>query len=200
MAAPQPLFGLLPAGQPLITTPSSQPSPTSFLYAIPQSTPTNPKPFAHLAVFLLPNITLPPNTAAAIYVAQNPGALASGGDAGFRFLGGVGPGEGERDVQAGGVEEAAGVAARIQELQNQQSQSQSQQQEGAANTGGKQPPPSSQVLAQRIIQNAFNFLSGFSGQVQGGVEVVPLKAFQEWWRKFENKVKVDPSFLEREQD
>ncbi|RYC53980.1 hypothetical protein CHU98_g12226, partial [Xylaria longipes] len=63
--ATQPLFGLLPAGQPLITAPSSQPNPTSFLYFIPSATPTNPKPFAHLAVFLLPGIALPENTAAA---------------------------------------------------------------------------------------------------------------------------------------
>lgn len=75
----QPLFGLLPAGQPLITAPSSQPNPTSFLYFIPSATPSNPKPFAHLAVFLLPGITLPENTAAAIYVAQNASAFAPGG-------------------------------------------------------------------------------------------------------------------------
>ncbi|RMZ89682.1 hypothetical protein DV736_g3083, partial [Chaetothyriales sp. CBS 134916] len=56
------------------------------------------------------------------------------------------------------------------------------------------------VLAQRIVKHAFNFVSSFSGTLgQGGVEVVPLKAFEEWWRKFERKVEVDPSFLESEQ-
>jgi hypothetical protein len=49
------------------------------------------------------------------------------------------------------------------------------------------------VLAQRIIGNAFNFLSSF------GSDTVPLKAFQDWWTKFERKVELDPSFLEREQ-
>jgi len=58
------------------------------------------------------------------------------------------------------------------------------------------------VLARRIIQNAFNFLSSFAGS-GGGVggqqeEVVPLKAFRDWWVKFEKKVKSDPGFLERE--
>ena len=53
------------------------------------------------------------------------------------------------------------------------------------------------VLAQRIIKNAFNFLASFSGNVNGGVEVVPLKAFEEWWRKFEGGVRSDPGFLER---
>jgi hypothetical protein len=48
------------------------------------------------------------------------------------------------------------------------------------------------VLAQRIIGNAFNFLASF------GSDTVPLKAFQDWWTKFEKKVELDPSFLERE--
>ncbi|TRX88908.1 hypothetical protein FHL15_010251 [Xylaria flabelliformis] len=226
--ATQPLLGLLPAGQPLITAPSSQPNPTSFLYFIPSSTPTNPKPFSHLAVFLLPGITLPENTAAAIYVALNPSAFAPGGAgsaaANFKFLGGVGPGKessvfklrssssssngggggGSGNMIAtaeGGVvigidiEDAASVAERIQQLQ---SQSQSRSKALVPTAGGQSQ---TQVLAQRIIQNAFNFLSSFSGQVgESGIEVVPLKAFQEWWRKFENKIKNDPGFLERQQD
>ncbi|KAK5135306.1 hypothetical protein LTR08_005409 [Meristemomyces frigidus] len=57
-------------------------------------------------------------------------------------------------------------------------------------TGGAQA--TTKVLAQRIIGNAFNFLASF------GSEVVPLKAFQEWWVKFEKKVELDPGFLERE--
>jgi hypothetical protein len=57
--------------------------------------------------------------------------------------------------------------------------------------------PSTLVLAQRIIKNAFNFLASFSGAA-GQVEVVPLKAFEEWWRKFESRVRSDPRFLERD--
>ncbi|KAI0863850.1 hypothetical protein F4860DRAFT_51393 [Xylaria cubensis] len=224
--ATQPLFGLLPAGQPLITAPSSQPNSTSFLYFIPSSTPTTSKPFSHLAVFLLPGITLPENTAAAIYVASNPSAFAPGGAgsgaADFKFLGGVGPGKesavfklrskasasGNSTMAAtaeGGVvigidiENATSVAERIQQMQSQ-SKSQSQSMDLVRTTTGGQQSQT-QVLAQRIIQNAFNFLSSFSGQVgESGIEVVPLKAFQEWWRKFENKVKNDPGFLERQQD
>jgi len=61
-------------------------------------------------------------------------------------------------------------------------------------------PVSTKVLARRIVRNAFNFLASFAGTTaeQGGVEVVPLKAFQEWWVKFERRVEVDPGFLERE--
>ncbi|KAI1633145.1 hypothetical protein F4809DRAFT_40204 [Biscogniauxia mediterranea] len=235
MASPTPPFGLLPAGHPLVTIPTSQPSPTSFLYALPQPCPSSssppsgpppPKPFSHLAVFLLPGISLPPGTAASIYLSHNPAAFAPGGAgesaADFRFLGAVGEGKESAVFKVAGgadtssssssgagvvviginVEEAGVVAEKMQQLQLQHSGP------GGGGGGGSsnkhQQQPSTLVLAQRIIQNAFNFLSGFSGQVGtvGGetVEVVPLKAFQEWWRKFESRVRADPSFLEREQD
>ena len=57
------------------------------------------------------------------------------------------------------------------------------------------------VLAQRIIKNAFNFLASFSSGGGGGgsgEDVVPLKAFEGWWRKFERRIEGDPGFLERE--
>ena len=69
------------------------------------------------------------------------------------------------------------------------------------------PPPNTLQLAQRIIKNAFNFLASFSGNVPvpgvagaAGVEVVPLKAFEDWWRKFEGRVRSDPGFLMRDND
>ncbi|KAK7745585.1 hypothetical protein SLS62_009762 [Diatrype stigma] len=222
-----PLIGILPAGQPLITAPTSQPSPTSFLYAIPRTTtPASPKPFAHLAVFLLPGAgaALPDGAAAAIYMAQDAGRLLRGeapvDQAAFRFLGGVGPGKEsavfklnpggvDSDGDGGGgivigvsIEPAASVAERIQQQQQQQTAANGSSSMVVATTGGQQQqPPSTQVLAQRIIQNAYNFLSSFSGQVgEGGIEVVPLRAFQDWWRKFESRVRSDPTFLEREQD
>lgn len=60
-------------------------------------------------------------------------------------------------------------------------------------------PTSTKVLAQRIIENAFNFLASFSGNtaVTGGEEMVPLKSFRAWWEKFERRVEMDPGFLER---
>lgn len=69
----------------------------------------------------------------------------------------------------------------------------------SSSQGQGQPP--TVVLAQRIIQNAFNFLASFSGTAgPGGIEIVPLKAFEEWWKKFESRVRADPSFLEKQQD
>ena len=60
---------------------------------------------------------------------------------------------------------------------------------------------STKALAQKIIMNAFNFLASFTGSTgPGDEEVIPLKSFKAWWEKFERRVEVDPSFLEREGD
>lgn len=193
-----PLFGIVPAGQPLITDPASAPSPSSFLYELPTA-----KPFSHIVIFMLPGITLPDNTAAAIYLAtaqEVAAAAQSGTTPNFKFLGGIGPGkesamfkvgaggEGQNGLMIGvSVEPADSVGQRLQEL--------------AANKANRPSSgqPSTADLAQRIIQNAFNFLSSFSGTAgPGGVEVVPLKAFEDWWRKFESRVRTDPSFLEKQ--
>lgn len=191
-----PSFGILPAGQQLITDPTSSPSATSFLYALPTA-----KPFSHIVVFLLPGITIPDDSAAAIYLATDNGNPSPN----FRFLGAIGPGKesavfsvsagasGQQPLIVGiSVEPAAEVAPKLQEASNNKA---------AAKSSSSAQQPSTVVLAQRIIQNAFNFLASFSGQAgPGGVEVVPLKAFEEWWRKFESRVRADPSFLEKAQD
>ncbi|RFU73971.1 duf775 domain-containing protein [Trichoderma arundinaceum] len=201
-----PLFGIVPAGQPLITDPTSNPSPASFLYALPTT-----KPFSHIVVFLLPGIALPDNTAAAIYLttARDVAAAAQSGSApDFRFLGGIGPGKesamfkigGAGADQSGGgfmigisVEPADSVGQRLQELAANKANA------PAAAAASSSTPTA--VLAQRIIQNAFNFLASFSGTAgPGGVEVVPLRAFEDWWRKFESRVRSDPSFLEKQAD
>ncbi|KAH8705466.1 DUF775 domain protein [Talaromyces proteolyticus] len=56
------------------------------------------------------------------------------------------------------------------------------------------------VLAQRVIGNAFNFLASFaeSDPNRRGEDVVPLKSFRDWWTKFERRIDMDPTFLERE--
>lgn len=205
-----PLFGIIPAGQPLITEPTSSPSPTSFLYALATS-----KHFSHVVVFLLPGINLPENTAAAIYLAtgQDVAAAAqSGATPNFKFLGGIGPGKesalfkigpGSKpqasDTASGfmigvSVESAESVGERLQQLSADRANS-------TINTNAGASPPTTALLAQRIIQNAFNFLASFSGSAgPGGIEVVPLRAFEEWWRKFESRVRADPSFLEKQSD
>ncbi|KAK0119539.1 hypothetical protein ONS95_010979 [Cadophora gregata] len=277
MAEPLPqLFGVIPTGAPCITRPTSAPSPTSFVYVLP----TGPKPFSHIGkslplvflllsllysqtnrtkanttpsqkvVFLLPGITLPPSTAAAVYISlptppTNPPSSQPPPPT-FKFLGGIGPGKesavfkisglgnasssqsagggggiAEVDMDAdetspatavggGGeitlgisLESADSVSSQMAALQSQSQPSTTSSALVLANSaaGGNNnnsvKKPNTLLLAQRIIKNAFNFLASFSGNVNGGVEVVPLKAFEEWWRKFEGRVRSDPGFLER---
>ncbi|KAH0523487.1 hypothetical protein TsFJ059_008488 [Trichoderma semiorbis] len=198
-----PLFGIVPAGQPLITDPTSNPSPDSFLYALPTT-----KPFSHIVVFLLPAVALPDNSAAAIYLTTAREAAGSP-TPNFRFLGAIGPGKESAMFKVGGsgaeadgggfmigisVEPADGVGQRLQELAASKANTPASNSSGSTTT-------STAVLAQRIIQNAFNFLASFSGTAgPGGVEVVPLRAFEDWWRKFESRVRSDPSFLEKQAD
>lgn len=203
----QPLFGLVPAGLPVITQPSETPNPTSFVYTIP----TAPRPFSHVVVFLLPGVALPNGTAAAIYLVTPPDPSRGQTAPVPRFLGGVGPGKesaifklSESGGQQGqvilgvSIEEAASVGSRVEELAAAKNSASSPTGMALVPAGaGARQPPSTLVLAQRIIKNAFNFLSSFSGQA-GQVEVVPLKAFEDWWRKFESRVRTDPGFLERD--
>ena len=67
------------------------------------------------------------------------------------------------------------------------------------------------VIAQRIAKNLFNYLSSFASanlppgvMALGGLRVdttyVPLKAFEDWWGKFNRKIETDPGFLERDSD
>ncbi len=80
------------------------------------------------------------------------------------------------------IEPLASIQTQLAALQSEQQQS---------TTTAAKPPPDTKALAQRIIENAFNFLASF------GSDTVPLRAFEEWWRKFERRVERDPGFLER---
>jgi len=108
-----------------------------------------------------------------------------------------------REVTLGiSLETAESVAAQMAALSNTSktsSDGNSQALVLASRVGGA-GKPDTLLLAQRIIKNAFNFLASFSGNVNGGIEVVPLRAFEEWWKKFESRVRSDPAFLEKESD
>ncbi|KAM3424469.1 hypothetical protein BST61_g6473 [Cercospora zeina] len=91
------------------------------------------------------------------------------------------------------VEPEAQVAAQLATLQSGGQSNNAQLSSALVKLGsGPEGKATTKVLAQRIIGNAFNFLASF------GSDTVPLKAFQDWWQKFEKKIELDPSFLERE--
>lgn len=211
------MFGVILPSRPVLLSYTTV-SPGQFAFAFP-STPS----FSHIVVFLLPGNELPVEAAAAVYI-QFPGSSE------FKLLGAVGRekqsaifkinNKGHNDAVAGvggleedimtdeapymngslasgqitlgiSVEPAASVQAQLEALKASQVE--------AISTALVRRPPTTKVLAQRIIKNAFNFLASFAGG-QGGNEVVPLKAFQDWWTKFERKIEVDPGFLERDED
>lgn len=206
------MFGLIISGRPVDASPQTI-SEGKFAFQIPP----NP-PFHHIVVFLLPGAQLPPDTAATVYIQIPPSAD-------FDLLGGIGPGKesaifkispgtgnnaaGPSDpgdmmtdgdagsATVGGdiivglsIEPAAQVEAQLATLASSSTPtlSTAMARRGAISGG----PVSTKVLAQRIIGNAFNFLASF------GSDTVPLKAFRDWWVKFEKKVELDPTFLERD--
>ena len=214
-------FCIVPTGWPPITIPAGTPSPTSFVYALPA------RSFSHIVVFLLPGVVLPPNTAAAVYIAL---PSTSTVNPTFKFLGGIGPGKesaifkinglavtnsagsgnGEVDMDAAedvsvsqiagditlgiSVESAESVSAQMNSLLSAATTIDSRALVGARK--GEPTKPDIFKLVQRIIKNEFNFLASFSGDGK----TVPLKAFEDWERKFMARVQNDPTFLERDND
>ena len=133
------------------------------------------------------------------------------GEQGFKFFGAIGNEKPSAlfrvnipDAMAAGQQVNLGISVEpVQNIQAQMAQlqqdaSSSSSSSGAAMVVAKRPPDT-RVLAQRIIKNAFNFLASFAGNTANGIEVVPLKSFQDWWSKFERKVQNDPGFLERDE-
>jgi protein Hikeshi len=189
------MFSLILPGRPCFAPPT-QLTETQFAFSFP----TQPH-FSHLVVFLLPGNALPDGTAAGVHL-QFPG------QAEFKFLGAIAnekqsaifkcsvPDGVAGEVNLGiSVEPAANIKGQLDRLEAQKGQL--VRFNGGVGESGK---VTTKVLAQRIIKHAFNFVSGFSGTLgQGGVEVVPLKAFEDWWRKFEGKIDRDPGFLERDE-
>lgn len=195
-------------------------SPTQYAFNI-ASQPS----FSHIVVFLLPGNSLDPGTAASVYVQIPPsqefkllGAVANDkqsavfkvtsqnnasrfgvadevmvDDATALPAGAAQHPTGASIILGISIEPVDSIRAQLNALKK-----------SPTDTGGTalvlhqpsaQPVPT-KILAQRIIGNAFNFLSSFAGGSSGN-EAVPLKAFQDWWAKFEKKIELDPSFLER---
>jgi hypothetical protein len=203
------MFGILISGRP-IQTGAETLSPTQLAFLIPSS-----PPFNHLAIFLLPDAQLPPGTAAAVYMQIPPaesftllGALsADKPSAIFKTSGNMSAAAAQPedadamlDAPAAGPSPAAadltiGISLEpIEQVDRALAELRASRGGGALVRAGAEAPSAltTKVLAQRIIGNAFNFLASF------GSDVVPLKAFEEWWKKFERKIEADPAFLERE--
>ncbi|KAL1996840.1 hypothetical protein VTN49DRAFT_7705 [Thermomyces lanuginosus] len=102
------------------------------------------------------------------------------------------------------IEPAQNVAQQMAALEASRAQSQAAQASSSTDLIRMTPQAkqiTTKTLAQRIIGNAFNFLASFaeSNPNKQGEEVVPLKSFRDWWTKFERRIEMDPSFLERDE-
>ncbi|KAK5165275.1 uncharacterized protein LTR77_009373 [Saxophila tyrrhenica] len=214
------MFGLIISGRPPDASPQAI-TETQYAFRIPPE-----PPFHHIVVFLLPGTQLPPGTAATVYVQIPPstefkllGGIGPGKESAIFKVSGVkaGPGAGNAgdedamvddpssapagssqavggDIAVGiSIEPAAQVEQQLATLKSSQASTTDPSTAMVRTNAGPPGQVTTKVLAQRIIGNAFNFLASF------GSETVPLKAFQDWWTKFEKKVELDPSFLEREQ-
>ncbi|KAL4919841.1 hypothetical protein BDW62DRAFT_178586 [Aspergillus aurantiobrunneus] len=219
------MFSVIIPGRPCLTDivavdaqPNGQATKFAFNFPLAPS-------FSDIVVFCLPGTVLPQDTAAAIYI-QYPGtefrfigALANEKPSSIikahpprrteaqdedQMLddGSTGATTNNSEVVTLGIsiEAAQVVAPQLAALEGEKAGSGS----GTSTELVRQTPQArgitTKVLAQRIIGNAFNFLASFSSPDSSGrgQEVVPMKAFQDWWTKFERRVTVDPTFLERE--
>ncbi|KAL7275653.1 hypothetical protein RUND412_001386 [Rhizina undulata] len=185
------MFGAICAGR-MVQTNLEPVSPTQFIFHIPLL-PTHP--INHLVVFLLPDTVLPPNHSATVHI-QFPNQP-------FKLLGAISTDKpsaifrlkdaATQDTAVTGelilgisVEPNESVLAQLATLPKSTANG-----AGAGLNGEKVA-----LLAKRIIGNAFNYLSSFAD----AENKVPMKAFQQWWAKFEKRLEHDPSFLERGED
>lgn len=204
----QPLFGVVVAGQPVTINPVQTPSDKTYVYAIP---PPAGKTTTHLTVFLLPGATLPNLYAAAIYWVTQPAAGQS--EPTYTFLGGlwanrgsvtfpVAIPQGQNQLGVGIEIQAMGVVQEAERKLTEEKRVAVEAQGSNGNTtmalAGNNAATTLQ-LAERIIKHAYNFMASFVETAPNGVDAVPLKAFENWWKKFEAKVRADPTFLERAQ-
>lgn len=214
------LFAVIVSGRPIITQ-CINPEPTKYAFEIPSQ-----PPFSSLVVFLLPGASLPANTAAAIYVQVPPsldfklvGAIANEKQSAIIKIRNAGangaidtdamddgPASGTAFVEGpamqGNVIVGLSIEPALQVAQNLEVQKATQASSNMALElarkvngpfSGADHRPSTKELAQRVIKDAYNYLASFEDESGK----VPLKTFQDWWRKFERKVEQDPDFLER---
>ena len=211
--ASSPPFGLIIPSRPVLVEPQVI-SQTQYAFSFPSE-----PHFSHLVIFLLPGFVMPQGTLAGVYI------QFARSSPNFTLLGAIGtekqsaifkvrdrpsagqstathnalPPSGESVSVGISIEPAAALGAQLQQIRSPQGgSSASASQMSGMQSGGD--ITSTKRLAQRIIKNAFNFLSSFAGSAgPGGQEVVPLKSFQDWWSKFERRIENDPGFLEREE-
>ncbi|KAI5815397.1 hypothetical protein BZA77DRAFT_248796 [Pyronema omphalodes] len=205
------MFGCIAAGR-WVQTDMQTINETNFTFTLPNGRSVN-----HITIFILPGVSIPETHVATVHVRfpNSPDFKILGGisntkpSAIFRLRGMLDP---NSQLMLGAEDWNVVIGISIQEIAVAQAALAQLPAAGTgeatgASSGALVPASAVQKvaamgtlqLARKIISNAFNYLGSFSKNV-GGEEVVPLAAFQEWWKKFEKKVEYDPSFLERPEE
>ncbi|ODQ52160.1 DUF775-domain-containing protein [Saitoella complicata NRRL Y-17804] len=192
-------------------------SPTTASFTLDDASSIN-----HVVIFLMPDTVLPAGQGATIYFQlpgkefrllgsvsmekqsavfklKGPGAAKTGGDEMMHDEAVSGP-----LIIGIQLEPLESIGAQLQQMQQNMS--------GATTTGAGaliKPPPPPSTVADKIMKHLFNYLTSFAtqnlpmgamalGQINPQTTYVPLKAFQEWYAKFTNRIRQDPTFLDRE--
>ncbi|KAI5795672.1 hypothetical protein EDC01DRAFT_689813 [Geopyxis carbonaria] len=191
------MFGCICAGRPVQTNLQAV-SETEFVFSLP-----SPSTLNHLVVFLLPDTIIPPTHGATVHI-RFPGRTD------FQLLGAISANKPSaifrvRDIPDSTTEEGEcilGISVALAEVV-ETALATLNTGNGAMVLAKKQPVlgvNEKAILAKRIIGHAFNYLGSFSKDFgTGDGEVVPMRAFREWWSKFETRLQRDPAFLEREE-
>lgn len=189
------MFGAVCSGRPVVV--ATQVDTAKFQISVPQAAG-----LSHVAVFLLPDQVVPPDYGCLVYFrlphhGENDFQLLGGLDASkplaiFRFNSAGTSGEDElMDADAGAltigisIEPASTCAVMLQLVARPR-----------ALPAGSAPaaPLDVAVLANKIVQNAYNYLGLFTD----AAGKVPMAQFDLWWNKFRAKLQNNPKFLDNQ--
>lgn len=168
----------------------------------------------HIVVFLLPGATLDPTVAASVYFQlpgtdfQLLGALSSNKPSAIFKLKNTGSLvndtlDPDEMVDEGATQEQVPISIGISiepinTVEQQLAQLKASRDSNSALVTASAVKPTVQnsqqtaVLANKIIQNAYNYLSGFTVNNN----MVSMNHFNDWWNKFKSKMANNPSFLD----
>ncbi|KAK9702222.1 hypothetical protein K7432_011337 [Basidiobolus ranarum] len=176
------MFGCIVAGR-LVQTNLQQVDVNKYVFELVDAHNIN-----HIIVFLLGTIPFEPGFAATVHFLwpnknwQMLGVLSNDKpSAVFRLQ------PGTENSTTPGVTATLGISIEPINLVEQQYQAHLQ------STSNNKPAASPIVIAERILNQVYNFVTSY---VSGGSnDMIPLKAFENWYQTTQRKVKADPSFL-----
>jgi hypothetical protein len=154
---------------------------------------------SELAFFLLPGANLPSNMGLMIYWQLE----SSSGQSGFELLGSLtnqrpsnifrtGWSEHEQFMIVGNQPAKINIGISIEPIESVQN----------VVSNDQRITTTTAVVARKIGQDLFNFMSSFDTNGAAGNQaiVVPANTFDKWWQRFERKIQRDPNYFHKNDD